>query len=177
VFKGERAPDYLPLDEAHPTYARYQYSSSKLEAELLCRAAADASGMAVTVLRPAAVWTAETYGRIEAARTRDPSFEWSPYWEYGAFVDERDLASACVAALKSNLQGHNLMFVASSDITTSGRTSLELVRDLLPGVGWRGDDSYVQDEYRTLVRIDAARRLLRWEPRFTWRRYLSEKQT
>jgi nucleoside-diphosphate-sugar epimerase len=173
VFKGERLPDYLPLDEAHPSYAACQYSASKRDAEILCERAARSSGMTVVVLCPPGVWTAETYHRIVEARRREPRFEWSPFWEYGAFIDVRDLASACRAAVTSSLRGHSRMLVASSDVTTSGRTSLELVRDLMPNVPWRGDASYRSNPYQTLVRIDRARSLLGWEPRFTWQSFLS----
>jgi nucleoside-diphosphate-sugar epimerase len=172
VFKGERAPDYLPLDDDHPSYPASPYSTSKRRAELLCEASATASRMSVTVLRPPGVWLPETYARIQAARARDPRYEWSPFWEYGAFVDVRDLSAACLAALTAGLSGHQRMFVASSDITTSGRASVELAGELLPGVPWRGDDSYRTDPYQTLVRIDRARRLLGWQPQFTWRRFL-----
>jgi nucleoside-diphosphate-sugar epimerase len=173
VFKGERLPDYLPLDEAHPSYAACQYSASKRDAEVLCERAAQASGMSVVVLCPPGVWTAETYHRIREARRRQPSFEWSPLWEYGAFIDVRDLATACRAAVTASLAGYNRMLVASSDVTTSGRTSLELVRDLMPTVPWRGDESYHSNPYQTLVRIDRARSLLGWEPRFTWQSFLT----
>jgi nucleoside-diphosphate-sugar epimerase len=173
VFKGERLPDYLPLDEAHPSYAVSQYSASKRDAEVLCKRAAVVSGMTVIALCPPGVWTATTYHRILEARRREPDFEWSPFWEYGAFIDVRDLAAACRAAVTSTLTGYNRVLVASSDITTSGRTSLELVRDLMPNVPWRGDASYRSNPYQTLLRIDRARSLLGWEPRFTWQAFLS----
>jgi UDP-glucose 4-epimerase len=173
VFKGERLPDYLPLDEAHPSYAVSQYSVSKRDAEVLCERAARASGMSVVVLCPPGVWTAATYHRILESRRREPRFEWSPFWEYGAFIDVKDLARACRAAVTSALAGYSRMLVASSDVTTSGRTSLELVRDLMPNVPWRGDASYRSNPYQTLLRIDRARSLLGWEPRFTWQSFLS----
>jgi len=174
VFKGERLPDYLPLDEAHPSYATCPYPASKRDAEILCEQAGRSSGMSVVVLCPPGVWTAETYRRILEARRREPHFEWSPFWEYGAFVDVRDLATASHLAVTSSLQGYNRMLVASSDVTTSSRTSLELVRDLMPDVPWRGDVSYSSNPYQTLVRIDRARSLLGWEPRFTWQSFLSD---
>jgi len=107
-------------------------------------------------------------------READPRFEWSPYWEYGAFIDGRDLARACVAALAARTSGCRCAFVASSHITTSGPTSRELTESLVPTAAWRGDRSFEERPFQTLVRIDRARELLGWEPVFTWRRFLAE---
>lgn len=172
LFKGERAPAYLPLDEDHPACPRSPYAVSKHRAELLCEERAR-DGMSVTVLRAPGVWTPTTYADIQDARAADPAFEWSPYWEYGAFIDGRDLAGACCAALEADSTGYMRMFVSSSDITTSGPTSRELVRKLLPEIEWRGDDSYETEPYQALVRIDRARTALGWEPGFTWQGFLA----
>ena len=141
---------------------------------MLCEQFAQTSAMAVVALRPPGVWTPETYSWVGDARQADPDFEWSPFWEYGAFVDGRDLATACVAALTADLEGFTNMFIASSDITTSGRSSLELVRELHPDVEWRGADSYRAEPFQTLLRIDRARTVLGWEPEHTWQRFLAD---
>ena len=51
----------------------------------------------------------------------------------------RDLAEAILHALQhDDLQGFHCMLISAEDITTSGMTSLELVRKVLPTVVWRG---------------------------------------
>ena len=174
VFRGEGMPEYLPLDEDHPCHPRTAYSRSKLEAERVCAEASDQ--VSVVALRAPGIWSDDTYEEIVAARAADPAFEWSPYWEYGAFIDVRDICSACLAALESSMTGFQVAFVASSDITTSGPTGRELVNRLAPQAEWRGGPSPSADPYRTLVSIDRARALLGWEPRYTWSRFVTGLQ-
>jgi nucleoside-diphosphate-sugar epimerase len=52
VFKGERAPDYLPLDDAHPCYPSTPYGISKLLAEAMCRLFSESSDLPVVCLKP-----------------------------------------------------------------------------------------------------------------------------
>lgn len=168
LFKGERAPDYLPLDESHPCYPRTPYGISKRLGERLCRDYADACGLSVVCLRPPGVWTPDTYGWIARKRRERADFEWSPFWEYGAFVDVRDLAAACVDALQPRVTGCHTLLVAADDITTSGAGSRALCRRLHPTVEWRGGVEYDAEPMRTLVSNTAARRVLGWRPIHTW---------
>ena len=39
------------------------------------------------------------HARFATARAADPAAEWTPYWEYGCFIDVRDVASAVLAGL------------------------------------------------------------------------------
>ena len=63
--------------------------------------------------------------------------------------------------------------MSASDITTSGRTSRELVEFVHPDVEWRGGESYRDDPFRSLVVCDNARRILGWAPRHTWRSFVA----
>jgi len=175
IFKGERVPDYLPLDDAHPCYPRTAYGISKRLGEEMCRLVAEAGGPSVVALRPPGVWTEKTYERVRAKRQEEPDYEWLPFWEYGAFIDVRDLASACTQALTCTVEGFRCGGVASSDITTSGRTSREWVRHIHKGVEWRGGREYEDDPYRTLVDIAKAARLLDWQPDYTWARFCESR--
>jgi nucleoside-diphosphate-sugar epimerase len=171
VFKGERLPDYLPLDDAHPCYPATPYAISKRLAEQMCRFVSESRGLSVVCLRPPGVWERDTYAMVESERAKRPEFEWDPFWEYGAFIDLRDLSGACVAALTCDMEGFRCVLVSSSDITTSGKTSRELARFVHPDVEWRGGSEYEDDRYRALVEIDPARQLLDWSPQHTWRAF------
>ncbi len=173
LFKGEKAPDYLPLDDLHPCYPRTPYAISKHLAEQMCRFASEAGGFSVICLRPPGVWSQSTYGWIQSQRKKRPEFEWDPFWEYGAFIDLRDLAEACVRSIECKFEGFSCVAVASSDITTSGRTSEELAAFVHPDVEWRGGKEYDDDPYRGLIDINSARELLGWEPQFTWQAFQS----
>ncbi len=168
VFKGERAPDYLPLDDAHPCYPRTPYGISKRLSEEMCRLASEASRLSVVALRPPGVWTESTYEWVQDMRARQPEFEWSPFWEYGAFIDVRDLSQACVRALACSSAGFRCVAVASADVTTSGPTSRAWAARLHPHVEWRGGAEYDVDPYRSLIDTSEARKLLDWKPEHSW---------
>lgn len=174
IFCGDRPPDYLPIDKAHPCYPSTPYGISKRLGEEMCRFFSADTGIPVICLRPPAIWTNETYATIQAERAKRPEFEWDPFWEYGAFIDVRDLSQACLSALSCKTEGFHCVLVASSDISTSGKSGRELAEQILPGIEWRGGEEYESDPYRSLIDITEARRLLGWEPQHTWQAFLSE---
>ena len=174
VFKGERPPDYLPLDDAHPCYPTTPYAISKRLAEEMCRFMSESRRLSVVCLRPPGVWARDTYAMIESERAKRPEFEWDPFWEYGAFIDLRDLSRACLGALTCDMEGFRCVLVSSSDITTSGRTSRELVQLVNPAVEWRGGAEYEDEPYRALLDIEPARKLLDWSPEHTWQAFLKD---
>lgn len=173
VFKGERAPDYLPLDDAHPCYVSTPYGLSKRSGEAMCRSLSEQGGPLTICLRPPGVWSDATYRWIQASRRERAEFEWSPFWEYGAFIDVRDLAQACVAAVHCELDRPECLSVASPDISTSGRTSREWATFVHPSVEWRGGAEYEADPYRGLIRIDKTCGILGWQPIHTWRSFMA----
>ncbi len=169
VFKGERAPDFLPIDESHPCYPTTAYGISKYLAENMCEKFALAHGLTVISLRPPGVWQAPaTYEWIVEERAKRAAFEWDPFWEYGAFIDVRDLAEACVRSLDAAVVGYHCVLVASDDITTSGRSSRQLSAELHPDVKWRGGPEFAVHPYQSLVSNHAAKRLLDWHPAHSW---------
>lgn len=172
VFQGEGAPLYLPLDDQYPCHPRAPYSISKKLAEDMCRFFSDSTGIPVICLRPPGVWEEATYRQIQAAREERPSFEWDPYWEYGAFIDVRDLAEAVLAAIQAPIHEYHCLLVASDDITTSGRSSLALVHQLHPGIPWHGGTEYDLDPFKSLLDTRPAQRLLHWSPRYSWRKFM-----
>lgn len=174
VFKGERPPDYLPLDDAHRCYPSTPYGISKYLSEEMCRRVAESRDIRIVVLRPPGVWTKDTYGMITLERAKRREFEWDPFWEYGAFIDIRDLSLACLHALTCDVEAYHCVLVTSSDITTSGGGSRELAQFIHPDVEWRGGAAYDSDPYLTLVDIEPARRLLGWSPRHTWREAMGD---
>lgn len=168
VFRGEGRPDYLPLDDDHPCRPRSPYGLSKLRAEGLCEQLTATTGIPTLCLRPPGVWDEATYARIQTARRHDPAFEWSPYWEYGAFLDVRDCAAAFARAVRCEDPGHARLLLCAPDISTSGTTALELVERLLPGVAIRDRASFGADPQRALIDARRARNVLHWTPVHTW---------
>jgi UDP-glucose 4-epimerase len=172
VFQGEGVPKYLPLDDDYPCHPRAAYSVSKKLGEEMCRYFSLDTGISILSLRPPGIWNEMTYGKIVVARKQRPEYEWDPFWEYGAFIDIRDLAEAVALALRKDFVGFHSLLIAANDITTSGMTAMELVRKLHPNVEWRGGKDYEKDPYRSLVQSENVKALLGWNPQYTWRRYI-----
>jgi len=174
VFKGERAPDYLPLDDAHLCYPATPYGISKLLSESMCRLFSESSEVSVICLRPPGVWTDETYAWIQSKRAKRAELEWEPFWEYGAFIDVQDLSRACICALTCKVERFACLLVSSADISisTSGRTSRELAEYVMPDVKWRGGAEFEAEPFRSLLNIENAKSTLGWTPRRSWQAYV-----
>ena len=163
IFSGNGAPDYLPIDDTHPPRATTAYGMSKRLGEELCRCFTLATGISTICIRPPWVCDAARKLRELEKRGADPAAEWSPFWEYGAWIDVRDLAEAVAAALACPDPGHVTALVVAADMA-SDRPAREMARRLLPDVPWRG-----AEEVPALVRCDVARDVLGWAPRYRWR--------
>lgn len=104
--------------------------------------------------------------KFAAARAADPAAEKVPFWEYGVFLDVRDVAGAVFAALRCAAAGHLTALLCADDVTSPVPIP-ELVAKLLPGVPWHGP---VQtDPWGSPVRCDHARNVLGWAPKYRWR--------
>lgn len=171
IGEGEQPPEYLPVDDDHPRNASRPYGLSKCQSEDLCAGVTATSGITTVCLRPVQIWTAEHYSEVTRRRERDPASEWQPFWEFGAFVDVRDVAAAVLAALSRPGRGHLRATLCAPDISATA-PSREMARRLLPGVPWRGGSEYGADPWTALVRGRAAE-ALGWTPRYTWRRWLA----
>jgi len=167
IAEGERLPDYFPVDDEHPRRAMRPYGLSKLLSEDLCAGFSERTGIATLSLRPVWVWDPWQYQRIVEQRREDPSSEWEPFWEYGAFVDVRDVASAVELALSARLTGHSRALLCAADVCASA-PSLEMAGRLAPGVPVRDPGRYEADPRRALVDCSAAERLFGWRPRYRW---------
>ena len=172
VFGGRGKPDYLPIDDNHLCYPKSPYDISKRLAEEMCRFWSATKHTPTICLRPPGVWTSNTYLEIQAARNEKPEYEWSPYWEYGAFIDIRDLSVACIHALTCPFEGFGCFLVAAADITTSGKNSKELAQFICPDVKWRGGSEYQKTPFLSLIVTKNARRILHWEPQYTWQSFI-----
>ena len=177
VFKGQAPPAYLPLDDVHPCRPTTPYGISKLLAEQMCKLFTHRTGITTICLRPPGVFDQGTYRAIRDARRADPQFEWTPYWEYGAFLDVRDVASAALCALERPVprhavrQGsrHTTLLLCAQDISSATKTSLELVQQIHPDVHWRGGEAYALEPFRALIDTTRAQEVLGWQPVYKWR--------
>jgi nucleoside-diphosphate-sugar epimerase len=167
IAEGERLPDYFPVDDTHPRRAMRPYGLSKVLTEDLCAGFTARTGIPTLALRPVHVWHPADYQRFDTQRRRDPATEWEPFWEYGAFVDVRDVAVAVERALTVPLTGHHRALLCAADISASA-PSLELATRLAPGVPVIDLERYRADPWRALLDCSVAESVLGWRPRYRW---------
>jgi UDP-glucose 4-epimerase len=165
--EGERPPDYFPIDDAHPRRAMRPYGLSKVLSEDLCAGFTARTGIPTVALRPVWVWQAGQYERIEASWRADPASEYEPFWEFGAFVDVRDVATAVELALTVPLAGHHRLLLCAPDIAAS-MPSLRAAASWAPHVPVKNPAPYQQDPWHALVDCAAAEAALRWRPAYRW---------
>jgi UDP-glucose 4-epimerase len=169
IAEGERQPDYFPVDDGHPRRAMRPYGLSKLLAEDLCRGFTARTAIATICLRPVAVWDEAHYAQVEDRWRAEPRSEWEPFWEYGAFVDVRDVAAAVDLALTVPLAGHHRALLCAGDIAGTA-PSLELAARLAPQVPVTDPGRYRADPRAALIGCSAAAATLGWRAAYPWSR-------
>lgn len=175
IFKGEASPAYFPIDDDHPCRPTTPYGIAKKLAEELCHTFSEQNHIPTICLRPPGVWDASTYHLIVENRRARPAYEWDPYWEYGAFIDVRDLADLVLQCLQTDFSGFSCYLVSSDDITTSGKTSLELAQKIHPQVEWKTKSGFAEKPYRSLLDCHRVKQAFEWVPEFSWERFTEEQ--
>lgn len=153
-------PPYVPVDEKYPGRPESVYSLVKhLEEQLaaqLCRWHPD---LKIIGLRFSNVMDVGDYAEFpfdDDARTRK--------WNLWAYIDGRDGAQAVEKALLHEATGFAAFIIASPD-TVMTRRNAELLDAIYPDVPRAGEIG----EHTSLLSIDKARRVLGYEPQFSWR--------
>jgi nucleoside-diphosphate-sugar epimerase len=158
-FEREQ-PAYAPIDEEHPPLPEFSYALSKLISEEMARQFSRWTGIPFVGLRFSNIMEPHEYQRF-------PGF-WDDAqerrWNLWGYVDARDVAQSCRRALEADLAGAEVFIVAAAD-TVMNRPSAGLMREVYPDVPVRGEIG----EFETLLSIAKARRLLGYEPGFSWR--------
>jgi nucleoside-diphosphate-sugar epimerase len=153
-------PRYAPIDEEHPLLPESSYALSKVVSEEMARQFSRWNGIPHIGLRFSNVMEPDDYERF-------PGF-WDDAqlrrWNLWGYVDARDVAQSCRLALDADLSGADVFIIAAAD-TVMNRPSADLMADVYPEVELR--EGVV--EFGTLLSIEKARRLLGYEPAFSWR--------
>ena len=164
-FEREQ-PAYAPIDEEHPALPNFSYALSKLISEEMARQFNRWTGIPYVGLRFSNIMEPHDYERF-------PTFWDDPAirrWNLWGYVDARDVAQSCRRALESDLPGAEVFIVAAAD-TVMTRPSRDLMAEVYPDVPLRGE----LGEYETLLSIAKARRLLGYEPGFSWRDHVTRR--
>lgn len=168
IFMGQHAPDYFPIDDDHPARPRSTYGMMKRLGEQMCEYFTFNTGITTICLRPPGVTRPEYYALARERRAANPESEWSPSWEYGAICHVQDVAAAAVLALTCPDPGHVTLLLCADDIA-SDTPSREMANKVHPEVPWHGGTDYEADPFKALVDNSKAKRVLGWQPKYTWR--------
>lgn len=162
------APEYLPLDELHPSTPQDSYGLSKVLGERIADSIVSLyPGMTLSSLRFPGVNFDLTYGSFRE-RWRNPRSRTSGFWTY---IDARDAAVTCRLALEAKFHGHEV-FIASAPLNCMIQPTLQLVKQYLPkGVKIRN----VSGTHWSCVDSSKARRVLRFKPEHIWQNYLKDR--
>jgi UDP-glucose 4-epimerase len=160
-------PDYAPVDEEHPIRPQDPYATAKYFSELLCDAAMRRSDIRCLTIRPSWVQWEGNYAHNLRPALLDPFAERSvALW---AYIDVYDLADSLRLAAESDLDTHEVFYIASPD-NAANRPLAELVAHHF------GDEIPLRELSRPDaggVSIAKAQRLLGYDPSRSWRDYLS----
>ncbi len=154
-------PPYLPIDEEYDTRPESMYALTKhLEEQLATKLVRWDPELSISALRFSNVMVPADYAEF-------PGFDDDPLirkWNAWGYVDARDGAQAVERALALAKPGFEAYIIAAAD-TVMSRSSSSLAAEVFPGV----PITKQLGEHETLLSIDKARRLLGYEPRFSWR--------
>jgi UDP-glucose 4-epimerase len=119
-------PPYLPIDEDTPCRPQDPYGFGKHVIEQWCEAAVQRSDLTAISIRPSWVQHRGNYERNLGPMVREP-FEFSAsFW---AYTDNDDLARAIRLAVVTDLQGHEVVYVAQPDNATGRPLAGHLFRE------------------------------------------------
>jgi nucleoside-diphosphate-sugar epimerase len=157
-------PRYAPIDEAHYPFPTSTYALSKVVTETIAGHISGWSGIPFVGLR---------FSNILAPADYEPVPTWwddprARKWNLWGYVDARDAAAACRNALEAEVTGSSSFIIAAAD-TIMTRPSAELLAEVFPGVELTREVG----EFETLLAIDAARKALGYNPRHTWREFVT----
>jgi len=161
-FGPENPPAYAPVDEDHPMRPESAYSLSKDLGEEMARQFQRWNPDTTFIgLRLSNVMEPEDYANF-ASWQDEPHFR---EWNMWGYIDARDSAQAVRKSLHVDFVGADHFIIANAD-TVMERANSELMKEVFPDVPIRKEVG----EHETLLCIDKARRVLGYEPEYSWRK-------
>ncbi|CAN5552259.1 NAD(P)-dependent oxidoreductase [soil metagenome] len=158
---GEVTPDYVPVDEEHPTVPQDSYAMSKVVNEATARSFQARSGIDIYGMRINNVIEPHEYEPMFPAFVADPALRRRNIF---AYIDARDLGHMVECCLRTGGLGYEVFNVANDD-TSVGITSDEVYERFYPDVPCRRD----MGRHETFYANDKAKRLVGFSPRHSWR--------
>ena len=160
---GELKPNYLPIDEEHPTIPEDSYAMSKVVNEATAKSFQRRSGVDIYGLRINNVIEPHEYIENFPKFLKDPDLRRRNIFSY---IDARDLGQMVQKCLNTDGLGFQI-FNASNDDHSVGLSSKELIDRYYKDVPIQSD-KIPQSFYSN----EKAKRLLGFKPEHCWRDYI-----
>ena len=161
-FSPDNPPAYAPVDEDHPMRPESAYSLSKDLGEEMARQMQRWNPETTFIgLRLSNVMEPHEYDRFPGWQDNPRFREWN-LWGY---IDARDCAQAVRKSLHVDFVGADHFIIANAD-TVMEKSSSELMAEVFPEVPVMGE----LGRHETLLSIEKARRVLGYEPEYSWRK-------
>lgn len=161
---GHGKPDYLPVDEDHPTEPEDSYAMSKVVNEVTARAFQRRSGVDIYGLRLNNVIEPHEYERDFPRYVENPALRRRNIF---AYIDTRDLAQMIERCLAVDGLGYQVFNVASESHSVALSTD-DIIAQFYQGVELRRP----LGPRETFYTIEKAKRLLGYAPQHDWQREL-----
>ncbi len=157
-------PPYVPVDEEYYPRPETAYSLGKLVDETIaaqfCRWDPE---LKIVGLRFSNVMDIEDYKAF-------PTFDANPLlrkWNLWGYIDARDGAQAVRRGIEAEFNGFEPFIIANADTVVS-RSNVSLMAEVFPNVPHK----HPLSANGTLLSIEKAKRMLDYNPQFSWRQYV-----
>jgi len=154
-------PQYLPVDEEHPTRAEDSYSLSKWVGEQIADGFARRRSVQIASFRFHGLLREDQMQELQRSPLANPDRNVGGFWGY---VDLKDAARACRMALEAEWEGHETFFINASDTILAIPTE-EAITNSYPGVPLKRPIP----EYESAIDCSKARRFFGWNSNISWR--------
>ncbi|MEP3480397.1 MAG: NAD(P)-dependent oxidoreductase [Fuerstiella sp.] len=158
---GEVRPQYIPVDEDHPTVPHDTYAMSKVCNEACAQSFQARSGAEIYSLRLNNVIEPHEYAELTPLWRSDAACRRRNIFGY---IDTRDLSHFIDCALNADGLGYQVFNVANAD-SSVGMPSADIVQQFYAGVPVK----HQLGQFDTIYAIDKARDLLGFHPQSRWR--------
>ncbi len=158
----EQLPPRFPFNEedrvdSPNAYALSKYMGEKITDSLVVRY----PSLAICTLRINNIILPDKYDMLEYRRRNFPAGG-DNFWSY---IDVRDVASACRAALEGESAGHEVFLIAAADTCLDTPLREAVARLYGPGAEYAPGFG----EFQSAFDCSKIRRFFGWEPRHSWR--------
>jgi nucleoside-diphosphate-sugar epimerase len=158
---GEVKPDFVPVDETHPTVPHDSYAMSKVCNEATARSFQARTGADIYGLRINNVIEPQEYAETFPAFMSNPALRRRNIF---AYIDARDLGHMVDCCLKTNGLGYEVFNVSNDDMSVN-IPSDQVIERFYQGVDVRSE----MEANETFFSNKKARKMVGFRPQHSWR--------